>query len=58
MEVLDGMRHWMETREYASVAQLKGSMSQQNLPDPSAFARAAYLNVLDSFTAPRTSKSH
>lgn len=57
-EVLDGMQHWMETREYASVAQLKGSMSQQNLPDPSAFARAAYLNALDSFTAPRTSKSH
>jgi len=31
---------------------MKGSMSQQNLPDPSAFARAAYLNALDSFTPP------
>ena len=52
MEVLDGVKHWMEVREYESVAQLKGSMSQQNLPNPSAFARAAYLNALDSFTPP------
>lgn len=50
MEILDGIAHWMEKGEYESVAQLKGSMSQQNLPDPSAFARAAYLNALDSFT--------
>ena len=27
-------------------------MSQQNLPDPSAFARASYLHALDSFTPP------
>jgi len=51
-EVLAGMCCWMEEREYESVAQLKGSMSQQNLPDPGAFARAAYLNALDSFTPP------
>ena len=50
--VLDGLNQWMETHEYESVAQLKGSMSQQNLPNPSAFARAAYLNALDSFTPP------
>lgn len=50
--VLAGMNRWMETHEYESVAQLKGSMSQQNLPNPSAFARAAYLNALDSFTPP------
>ena len=51
-EVLAGIEQWMEAREYTSVAQLKGSMSQQNLPNPSAFARAAYLNALDSFTPP------
>ena len=51
-EVLEGVVRWMEAREYDSVAQLKGSMSQQNLPNPSAFARAAYLNALDSFTPP------
>ena len=42
----------MDTHEYESVAQMKGSMSQQNLPDPSAFARAAYLHALNSFTPP------
>ena len=50
--VLDGMVGWLQAREYESIAQLKGAMSQQNLPDPSAFARAAYLHALDSFTAP------
>ncbi|MHB1372514.1 MAG: dihydroorotate dehydrogenase-like protein [Thauera sp.] len=50
--VLDGMTRWMSEREYASVAQLKGSMSQRKLTDPSAFARAAYLNAIDSFTPP------
>jgi dihydroorotate dehydrogenase (fumarate) len=31
------------------VAQLKGSMSQKNLPDPGAVERASYLRVLDSY---------
>jgi dihydroorotate dehydrogenase (fumarate) len=34
------------------VAQMKGSMSQKNLPDPGALARANYLQVLDSFAFP------
>jgi len=51
-EMLAGIMHWLEEREYVSVAQLKGSLSQQNSPNPSAFARAAYLHVLDSFTPP------
>ncbi len=51
-EVLSGIVRWMDTREYDSVAQMRGSMSQQNLPNPSAFARAAYLHALDSFTPP------
>lgn len=51
-EVLDGIGAWMEEREYDSVAQLKGSLSQAKQADPAAFARAAYLHVLDSFTPP------
>lgn len=50
--VLEGMTRWMSEREYESVAQLKGSMSQRKLTDPSAFARAAYLNAIDSFSPP------
>ena len=49
-EILAAMQNWMEEKEYASVAQLKGSMSQKNLPDPSVVARASYLRVLDSFS--------
>ncbi|ATE62102.1 dihydroorotate dehydrogenase-like protein [Thauera sinica] len=50
--VLADMARWLDENEYASVEQLTGAMSQQNVPDPSAFARAAYLHALDSFTPP------
>jgi dihydroorotate dehydrogenase (fumarate) len=50
-EILNNIDRWMTDLEYTSVAQLKGSMSQKNLPDPSVVARASYLRVLDSFTA-------
>jgi dihydroorotate dehydrogenase (fumarate) len=49
-EILAFLQNWMEEKEYESVAQLKGSMSQKHLPDPSVLARASYLRVLDSFT--------
>ena len=48
-EILDQIAGWMEEREYESVTQLKGSMSQKNLPDPGAVERASYLRVLDSY---------
>ncbi len=51
-EVLAGIEAWMSEREYVSVAQMKGSMSQQKLPDPSAVARAAYLSAINAFTPP------
>ncbi len=49
-QILAGMERWMSEREYESVAQLKGSMSQRHLPDPASMARSSYLRVLDSFT--------
>ena len=51
-EILRDMERWMTERDYVSVAQLKGSMSQQNLPDPGAVARASYIRVLDSYSPP------
>jgi len=51
-ETLAGLEAWMEQREYASVGQLKGSLSQAKQADPGAFARAAYLDTLDAFTPP------
>jgi dihydroorotate dehydrogenase (fumarate) len=49
-QILRDMERWMTEREYVSIAQLKGSMSQKNLSDPAAMARASYLRVLDSFS--------
>ncbi len=46
------MREWMEEHEYESVEQLKGSMSQKNCPDPSAFERAQYMRALSSYPMP------
>jgi dihydroorotate dehydrogenase (fumarate) len=37
---------WMEEHEYESVEQLKGSLSQKNCPDPSAYERAQYIQTL------------
>jgi dihydroorotate dehydrogenase (fumarate) len=48
--ILTGLRQWMEEKEYQSVQQLKGSMSQANCPDPAAFERANYMKALISYT--------
>ena len=39
----------MEEHEYVSVQQMKGSMSQQNCANPSAFSRAHYISTLHSY---------
>ena len=41
-----GVRQWMEAHEYESVQQMRGSMSQQRCPDPSAFERAQYMKAV------------
>ncbi len=48
-EILADVQTWMEEREYDSVAQMKGSMSQMAVGDPSAFERANYMRVLSSY---------
>jgi dihydroorotate dehydrogenase (fumarate) len=48
-EVLREIEAWMDEREYASVAQMIGSMSQQHCAEPAAFERANYMRILDSF---------
>ena len=40
---------WMEEHEYTSVAQLKGSLSQKNCDNPSAFERAQYMKAISQF---------
>ena len=40
------MREWMEAHGCESIEQLKGSLSQKNCPDPSAFERAQFIRAL------------
>ena len=40
------MCDWLEANEYQSVVHLKGSMSQKNCHDPSAFERAQYMRAI------------
>jgi dihydroorotate dehydrogenase (fumarate) len=47
--ILLDLQAWMEEREYESIQQMKGSMSQQAVADPAAFERANYMKVLDNF---------
>jgi len=45
----EGVRQWMELHEYRSVQQMRGSMSQQNVANASAFVRANYISSLQSY---------
>jgi dihydroorotate dehydrogenase (fumarate) len=52
-DILAGMLAWMELHEYASVAQMQGSMSQAKLPDPAAMERSGYVQVIKAFQTSR-----
>jgi len=46
-----GVQAWMSERDYVSVTQMKGSLSQRACPDPDAFERANYMKALKSYTS-------
>jgi dihydroorotate dehydrogenase (fumarate) len=46
------LRAWMAEQEYASVAEVRGSVSCSTSDDPAAFERANYLRTLHSWTTP------
>lgn len=47
--LLNELEAWMKEREYASIQQMQGSMSQKSVKEPAAFERANYMKVLNSF---------
>lgn len=47
--VLADFETWMTEKEYDSVEQMKGSMSQKSIAEPAAYERALYLKELHSF---------
>ncbi|PWH19873.1 MAG: dihydroorotate dehydrogenase-like protein [Anaerolineae bacterium] len=48
-QILSDLQAWMVEKEYESVTQMIGSMSQQAVADPAAFERANYMKVLSSY---------
>jgi len=48
--LVSSVEKWMAEREYVSVQQMKGSLSQHACPDPAAFERANYMKALTSYT--------
>jgi dihydroorotate dehydrogenase (fumarate) len=50
--LVQGLDAWMEQKHYASVKQMKGSMSQRHVADPTAFERANYIKMLESYKSP------
>jgi dihydroorotate dehydrogenase (fumarate) len=41
-----GLQVWMDEHEYESVEQMKGSLSQKSIAEPTAFERANYMKML------------
>jgi len=47
--MLSELEAWMKEREYISIKQMQGSMSQKSVKEPAAFERANYMKVLNSY---------
>lgn len=47
--LVDGLTQWMETHEYKSLRQMKGSMSQKSVENPTAFERANYIKIIEKY---------
>ncbi len=52
-ELLRGTEQWLSERDYESVEQAKGSLSQLSSPDPTAFERANYMRSLVTYASSR-----
>lgn len=48
-QILSDLNLWMEERDYLSVEQMRGSMSQRAVAEPAAFERANYMRALNTY---------
>lgn len=51
--LVEGLQGWMEARSFSSVRQIIGVMSRSKVCNPSAFDRANYIRVLESYHSER-----
>ncbi len=47
--LLNELQAWLQEREYQSIRQMQGSLSQKSVREPAAFERANYMKVLGSY---------
>jgi dihydroorotate dehydrogenase (fumarate) len=52
--VLADLQYWLEKREYASLWEMKGSLSRRSVPDTSPFDRGNYIKTLSSYSLRQT----
>jgi dihydroorotate dehydrogenase (fumarate) len=52
--LLNGLVGLLAAREFVSVAEIRGRMSQKNLADPTAFERANYIQILQRYRFAQT----
>jgi dihydroorotate dehydrogenase (fumarate) len=49
-DILDDLERYMEEMRFKSVTAFKGIMSQQHVPDPTAYERSNYIEILGNET--------
>lgn len=47
--LLDGLKSWLAARNLDTLDRIRGRLSQRNITDPTAFARANYIRVLQGY---------
>jgi dihydroorotate dehydrogenase (fumarate) len=47
--IRDDLARWMDRKGFDSLAQIRGSMSQERVASPSAFERANYIKILQGW---------
>jgi dihydroorotate dehydrogenase (fumarate) len=47
--LLQDLEKWLEDKNYQSISQICGTLSQKSISEPAVFERANYLKVLDSY---------
>ena len=52
LTVREGLIEIMEAKEYSSIRQMKGVLSQRTCPEPAAFERANYMKTLQGYDTP------
>ena len=48
-ELLAGLKSWLSARDFTSLDDMRGIMSQEELQDPQAFERANYIKILQGY---------